>query len=118
VDPAKIQAMINFPTPRNINEVRRFLGLVNYYRKFIKNFSEITAPLVALTKQDIKCKWDKYTEEAFVELKNRLVSFKLTTDASDIGVAAILSQNYDNSEKVISYASRVLNDAEKKLFSN
>ena len=65
----KVEGVLNWPAPRNVKEVQKFLGLANYYRRFIKNFARIAAPLHMLVRKEQKWKWEKEQEEAFEELK-------------------------------------------------
>ena len=126
-DPAKIKAVNNIPSPRNIKDVRSFLGLAGYYRKFIPSFSSIAAPLLHLTQKAASFMWTDACEQAFQRLKQLLCSapilaypdfgkdFVLQTDASDYGVGAVLSQLDDSGhEKVIAYASKALTPREQK----
>jgi len=62
----KVKGVLNWPTPRNIKEVQKFLGLANYYRRFIKNFTRITAPLHVLVRKKQKWKWEPEQKEAFI----------------------------------------------------
>ena len=114
VDPTKIEAISNWSRPKNISEVRSFLGLAGYYKKFIENFSRIASPLTVLTRKNRKFEWTKDCEKSFLELKKRLTSTPILTlpesnasydmysDASKMGLGAVLMQN----GKVIAYASR------------
>ncbi|KAL5570641.1 hypothetical protein UlMin_027216 [Ulmus minor] len=114
VDPAKIEAVSKWPAPTNVTEIRSFLGLAGYYRRFVEGFSSLAAPLTALTKKGKKYEWTEKCEESFQELKRRLTSapilmipngeegFVIYSDASKIGLGAVLMQN----GKVIAYASR------------
>ena len=125
-DPKKIEAVSNLPPPTNLDQVRSFLGLAGYYRRFIPNFSHISSPLVNLTKKGSKFSWTDKQEQSFSLLKKLLCTapvlsyphfdkcFILQTDASDMGLGAVLTQ-YDSSgqEHVISYASRSLSNREK-----
>ncbi|GJU19091.1 putative reverse transcriptase domain-containing protein [Tanacetum coccineum] len=116
VDPAKIEAIKNWAAPTTPTEVRQFLGLAGYYRRFIEGFSLISKPLTKLTKKDKKYEWGKEEEEAFQLLKQKLCSapilalpkrtedFVVYCDASLKGFGAVLMQR----EKVIAYASRQL----------
>lgn len=125
MDPNKVRAITQYPTPTDVTSLRRFLGLTNYYRRYIKDYSLIAAPLLELLKQNTPFSWSIYAQRSFERLKNCLATapilgypnfrlpFQLTCDASDIGISAILSQNIDNREVVISYASRTLNNAER-----
>ena len=65
----KVEGVLNWPIPRNVKEVQKFLGLANYYRRFIKNFARIAAPLHMLVRKEQKWKWEKKQEEVFKELK-------------------------------------------------
>ena len=111
--PKKIEAIIDWPRPTTVTEIRSFLGSAGYYRRFMKDFSKIAAPLTRLTQKNVKFNWtDKY-EEHFPLLKDLLTSAPVLTfpsgdegytvycDASQIGLECILMQN----GKVIAYAS-------------
>ena len=122
---AKVSAITEWPPCTNVSEVRAFMGLTGYYRRFVKNFSIIAAPLYSLMKKNIIFEWTGKCQEAMNELKKRLVSrpvlalpvsdgqYILDTDASDFGLGAVLSQVQNGCEQVIAYASRTLNKAEK-----
>ena len=73
-NPAKSEAIQRWPTPSNIADVRKFLGLASYYRRYIKNFSHIAAPLHALTEKGALFNWDDSCEAAFSDLKRKLVN--------------------------------------------
>lgn len=122
-DLKKISAVANYPRPHN---VRAFLGLVGYYRRFIKNFACRTEPLTELLKKEVKFEWKQQQETAFLDLTNALCTkhvlrypdfskpFILSTDASGIAIGAVLSsQLHDGVEHPIAYASRQLNKPEK-----
>lgn len=126
-DPSTIQKILDFSTPNNIRQLRSFLGLAGYYRKFVKGFSQIAAPLFKLLSHNVHYTWTVETEEAFQKLKEKLTTapilvypdftkkFYLYTDASDAGLGAVLSQKDDQGrEQVIAYASVSLKPAEKK----
>ena len=125
-DPAKID-VDNITSPRNIKDIRSFLGLTGYYRKFIPGFSCIAAPLLQLTQKSVHFNWTDACEQAFQQLKHLLCSapilaypdfgqeFILQTDASDYGVGAVLLQRDAlGNEKVIAYASKALSPREQK----
>ena len=108
--------------------MRHFVGLAGYYRRFIKGFSTIAAPLTDLTKKNACLEWSEACEHAFETLKALLCSapvlsypnlaqaFILQTDASDFGLGAILSQKDESgNEQVVAYASRTLTDRERKF---
>lgn len=122
-----IEAVKNFPIPINKKQVRSFLGLCNFYRKFIKDFASIALPLTNLTKGKTNFKWDEKAEKAFNQLKHALISypclilpdvnkdFVLHTDASGQAIGAVLSQKgEDGLLHPISYASKRLKDAETR----
>ncbi len=121
----KVDAIKTFPTPKTLKEVQRFLGLAAWYHRFIPEFSSKTAPLHALKKKEAKWKWTEECQCSFDLIKDELTrapvlntpnfesSFKVQTDASDVGLGAVLTQEVDGQERVIAYASRLLRGAEK-----
>ena len=121
VDPKKIEAVVNWKPPKNVSEVRSFLGLVGYYRKFVEGFSKIAAPLTKLTRKDVKYDWVEACQQSFKEFKGRLTSnpvlalpngrdgFVVYSDASRQGLGCVLMQN----DRVIAYASRQLKKHEE-----
>lgn len=127
-DPSKIEAVANWETPHSVTEVRSFLGLASYYRRFIKGFASIASPMTALTEQDRAFEWTEECQSAFETLKKKLMSapilaypstdvadrFILDTDASERGIGAVLSQQQDGVERVIAYASKTLNQAQRR----
>jgi hypothetical protein len=74
VDPSKVEAVINWERPKNASEVRSFLGLAGYYRRFIKGFSQIALPMTRLTRKEISFKWDSKCEKSFMSLKEKLTT--------------------------------------------
>ncbi len=127
--PSKIEAIKYIPVPKTVKEVRNFLGLSGYYRRFIKDYATISAPLTKLTTKpsNQQFNWSADCEHAFTILKTCLCNspvlvhpkfdreFLLQTDASDIGLGAILSQLDDNGvERPIAYASKILSSRERK----
>ena len=126
VDPENLCAITSYPTPRDVKELRQFLGLANYYRRFIEGYSVIAEPLHKLTRKSAAgYKWTGECGRAFLTLQQRLVSppilaypqfahkFTLATDASDSALGGILNQVIDGKEHVISYWSRQLIKAER-----
>ncbi|XP_065223070.1 uncharacterized protein K02A2.6-like [Planococcus citri] len=123
--PEKMEAVKNLPRPKDADEIRRFIGLITYYHRFIPNLSNLTAPLRALLKKNAKFFWSSECESAFIKLKEEICSDRvvvpfdpmkpliLTTDASPVGVGAVLSHFSDGEERPIAYASRSLTPAEK-----
>ena len=77
VDESRIEAIKNLTTPMNISQIRSFLGLASFYRRFVKDFSSIAAPLNDLTKKGVEFVWDAAQDAAFDELKRRLISAPL-----------------------------------------
>lgn len=126
-DPDKIAAVRNTPAPKNVAEVRSFLGLANYYKRFVRGFSEIAQPITRLTHKDVSFLWTHECEHAFNRLKTALTSapilafphfglpFELHTDASDIGIGAVLVQHVDGKEHVIAYFSQALSRSERNF---
>ncbi|GJS81206.1 putative nucleotidyltransferase, ribonuclease H [Tanacetum coccineum] len=116
VDPSKIEAVKNWEAPRTPSEVRSFLGLAGYYRRFIENFSKIAKPLTVLTQKSKTYDWGEEQENAFQTLKDKLCNapvlalpdgpkdFVVYCDASSLGLGCVLMQR----GKVISYAARQL----------
>ncbi|GJX86272.1 putative reverse transcriptase domain-containing protein [Tanacetum coccineum] len=121
VDPAKIESIKDWTSPKSPMEIRQFLGLAGYYRRFIEGFSKIAKPMTKLTQKKVKFEWGDKQEAAFQLLKQKLCSapilalpegsedFIAYCDASKKGLGAVLMQR----EKVISYASRQLKIHEK-----
>ncbi|KAM1242836.1 hypothetical protein ACFX2G_035146 [Malus domestica] len=121
VDPQKIAAVENWEQPRTVTEVRSFLGLAGYYRRFVKDFSTIALPLTKLTRKDIPFVWSSECEQSFQQLKYLLThapvlalpddggNFEIYSDASLNGLGCVLMQH----DKVIAYASRQLKPHEK-----
>ncbi|KAI3672993.1 hypothetical protein L6452_39099 [Arctium lappa] len=122
VDPTKVDAIKRWEPPRTPSEVRSFLGLAGYYRRFIQDFSRIATPLTSLTKKGVKFEWKPAQEEAFEVLKEKLSTapiltlpegtegFVVYSDAFKLGLGCVLMQQ----GKVIAYASRQLKDHEKR----
>ena len=117
--------MQNWPTPRNRKEVRSFLGLAGYYRRFIKEFAKVARPLTALTSVNEAFQWTPECDHSFQALKDALNTAPvlgypkpegqiiLDTDASGLAVGAVLSQVQDGCEVVLAYLSKALGAAEQ-----
>ena len=124
-DPSLLAAIREIPSPTTATEVCSFLGLAGYYRRYVKGFAAIAAPLHALTRKDEVFHWSEYCQNAFDQLKTLLTTspitafpdfsqaFCLYTDASTAGLGAILAQVRDGKERIICCASWALNKAEK-----
>nr|ABF95974.1 retrotransposon protein, putative, Ty3-gypsy subclass [Oryza sativa Japonica Group] len=116
VDPSNVESVLSWKQPKTVSEVRSFLGLAGYYRRFIENFSKIARPMTRLLQKEVKYKWTEDCERSFQELKKRLVSapvlilpdsrkgFQVYCDASRLGLGCVLMQE----GKVVAYASRQL----------
>ena len=127
MDPRKIQAVIDWPPPKNEKEIQRFVGFANFYRKFIRNFSKIITPITQLTKKTVPFSWTPEAQEAFIKLKSLFTSapilihpnpelpFTVEVDASDTAVGAVLSQR--TGEKMLlhpcAFFSRQMSPAER-----
>ncbi len=127
MDPQKVQAVVDWPSPSSVKEVQHFLGFVNFYRKFILNFSTVVAPLSALTKGNTtSLYWGPEAKLAFSKLKRHFTSapililpnpdkpFIVKVDASDVGVGAMLSQRgEDNKLHPCAFLSHCLTPTER-----
>lgn len=123
-DPSNIEKIANWPVPENPTHVRQFMGLCSYYRRFVKEFSRISAPLFSLTHVEVIFEWSDDAQKAFETLKQKLMGpeimaypqdnklFILDTDACDVSIGAVLSQVHDR-ERVVAYGSRTLNKSER-----
>ena len=121
VDPKKTEAVKNWPRPLSSSDIRSFLGLADYYRRFVESFASISSPLTKLTQKKAKYQCSEACEKSFQELKDRLTSAPISTlpegndcfvvycDASRVGLGSVLMQH----GKVIAYASRQLKVHEK-----
>ncbi|KAG8472899.1 hypothetical protein CXB51_034781 [Gossypium anomalum] len=121
VDPSKISAIVDWKPPKNVTEVRSFLGLAGYYRRFVNGFSIIAAPITRLLRKDVKFEWTEECQQSFEELKKLLTEapvlvqpesgkeFVVYSDASLNGLGCVLMQE----GKVVAYASRQLKPHER-----
>ena len=121
VNPEKVEAVMSWERPKSVFEIRSFLGLAGYYRRFIEDFSRIAALITRLTRKEVKFEWDDRCEEAFQELKRRLTSapilivsergqgYTVYYDASRAGLGCVLMQ----SGRVVAYSSRQLKNHEQ-----
>lgn len=123
-NPEKISAILKYPIPRTTKQIKSFLGLIGYYRRFIPNFARVTKPLTACLKKGAKIILSPEYVNCFEHCKTLLINdpilqypdfskeFLLTTDASNFALGAVLSQGPIGSDRPIAYASRTLNDSE------
>ena len=123
----KVRAIAEAPAPQNVSQLKAFLGMLNYYAKFLPNISSRLAPLYKLLQKAVKWAWGPAQQEAFKEAKEALISAKvlvhydptkalmLSCDASPYGVGAVLSHKFeDGTEHPVAFASRSLSPAEKR----
>jgi hypothetical protein len=120
MDPEKVKAIMEWPMPKNAHEVRSFMGLVDYYRRFVEGFSKIEKHITTLQRKGVRYEWTEECDSAFIELKRLLTSapilrvsdmekdFIVYTDASKQGLGAVLMHDGG----VIAYASRKLKQHE------
>lgn len=125
-NPEKTKSVDQFPIPKSVKDIQSFLGLCNYYRRFVKDFALIAKPLTDLTKKSKPFHWTETEQITFDTLKSRLTSepvlqypnfdqtFILTTDASGYAISGILSQGDIPHDLPVAYASRILNQAEQR----
>lgn len=123
--PEKVNAIINAPRPKNLEELRSFIGYVTYYGKFIKNVSTIMSPIYELLNTNAHFIWTAQCEAAFIRIKQEIGSERvlakfdpklpliLATDASPVGISAVLSHIIEGEERPIAFASRALTKSEK-----
>ena len=124
--PDKVRAIIEWPRPNSVHDVKSFLGLASYYRRFVRGFSEMARLLTAMTRAGVEWEWSTAQHQAFNRLKLALTTapvlklpdferqFVVTTDASDAAVGAILEQDFGNGLQPVAFASRKLNNAEMR----
>ncbi|RFU81252.1 hypothetical protein TARUN_954, partial [Trichoderma arundinaceum] len=125
MDPKKLEAVKTWEPPKNVKDVQSFLGFANYYRRFIRNFAQIAAPLSDLTKKDRKFLWGPDVNQAFERLKNALISepvlvmfdptkeIEIETDASDFAIGGVIGQrNEEGKLRPIAFFSKKLHGPE------
>lgn len=125
-DPAKTDCVRTWPRPNNVKQLQASLGLFGYYRRFVPNFATVAEPLHALLRKNQPWSWTKAQDAAFDSLKDALVSepvlctpnfnleFTVHTDASSVGLGAILSQVQDGKERVVCYGSKALSATQRR----
>nr|XP_050022662.1 uncharacterized protein LOC126516584 [Dermacentor andersoni] len=121
----KVRAILEYPTPANIQALRRFLGMVNYYRQFVPNCAALQAPLTSLLRKSTSWSWGPEQDDAFRALSKALVDtaelklpdlnreFVVQADASDLGIGAVLLQEHEDVLRPVAFASRSLTPAER-----
>jgi len=122
----KVEGVLNWPVPRNVKEVQKFLGLANYYRRFIKDFAKIAAPLHILVRKEQKWKWEKEQEEAFGKLKKVFITepilaipdinreMRVEADTSDYATGGVLSLKCEDGKwRPVAFISKSLNATEQ-----
>ena len=126
VNPSLVQDVKMWPIPQNLKELQAFLGLTNYYRRFVKDFDDIALPLHNLTRKGATFLWKEEQASAFIAFKKALTTAPvlayplaegriiLDTGASNYSIGAVLSQEQDGLERVISYSSRRLGPAQER----
>jgi transposase InsO family protein len=127
VDPDKVIAILNVPVPKNLKDVRKFLGVTSWYRRFIPDFSTKTEALTSMQRKGKEFVWTEEADRAFTTLKECLVQapilscpdfavpFQVQTDASGYGLGAVIYQLFGREERVIAFASRSLTNSERKF---
>jgi hypothetical protein len=125
MEPSKVDAVQKWPVPKNVHELRSFLGLAGYYRRFVKDFSMIASPLTLLLHKDTKYEWGAGQEQSYTELKQAVstapiliipdphLPYTVVTDASGYAIGAALCQDHGNGLQPCAFLSRKMNDHER-----
>ena len=121
----KVKAISNAPQPKNITQLRSFIGMVGYYSKFVPNITDILSPMYKLLQSNVRFQWSEACENAFSKIKEVILSDNVlmyfnpelpiivTCDASETGIAAILSHNVNGVERTVACVSRTYSNAER-----
>ena len=124
-DPLKISAIKQWSPPKDLKELQAFLGTAGYYRQYLRDYATLAKPLTSLTRKETPWRWDHETQESFEKLKEGLITapvlgypdptkrYILDTDASAVGVGAVLSQVQEGQERAIAYYSKTLDPAQR-----
>lgn len=126
-DPQRIEAILNYPAPRNQKHLKKFLGVCNFHQRFIVNYADYVAPLLQLLRKNTPCKWSAEMQEAFEALRDKFANtihlvhpdeslpYTINTDASAKAIGAVLSQqDQEGNKNIVSTASRVLTSTEQR----
>jgi len=122
----KVDGVLNWPIPKNVKDIRKFLGLTNYYRRFIKDFVKVARPMNMLTRKDVKWQWGEEQEQAFDELKRIFTSrpvlvapdldkeFRIEVDALNYATGGVLSMKCsDELWRLVAFISKSLSDTKR-----
>ena len=124
-NPDNVEKLVKWQAPTRVRDLRAFLGLANYYRRFVKDYSKLVKPLTELTRKDVCFRWTSECQEAFDQVKTILLGpeimayptvdgpWYLDCDASGVSLGAVLSQLQDGRERVVAYGSRTLSRTER-----
>ena len=122
----KVQGVVKWPVPKSVKDVQKFLGLANYYRRFVKDFAKIAKPLHEMRRKENKWSWGERQQKAFEELKERFITepvlvtldldkkMRVKADASDFAMGEVLSIKCEDEKwRPVAYISKSLNEAER-----
>jgi len=122
----KVQEVVEWPVPKSVKDIQKFLGLANYYRQFVKDFAKIEKPLHEMTRKETKWNWGERQQKAFEELKKRFTTepvlvtpnldkeMRVEADASDFATGGVLLMKCEDERwKPVAYISKSLNEAER-----
>ena len=125
-DPEKVEAIVNFPSPKNTTQLRRVLGMIGWFARYLPDFANLKLPLCDLLKKNVAYEWGPAHEEAFQRIKESLCSapilirpdfskpFELHTDASEYAIGAVLIQEFEKEKHPIIFINRLLTATERK----
>ena len=125
VSEKKVESIVNFPRPNTLKQLRGFLGMSGFYRRFVPDYATKAAPLTKLLHKDVPFTWEDEQEKAFDIIKQHLIEpvllycpdfdkpFEIQSDASNVGVGGVILQRINDKEHVVAYTSRTLNKAER-----
>jgi len=126
IEEDKVAGVLNWPVPKMVRDIRKFLGLANYYRRFVKDFAKLARPLNNLTRKDERWKWEEQQQKAFEQLKMVFTSrpllvapdldkeFRVEADTSNFAMGGVLSIKCEDSKwRPVAYISKSLNETER-----